>query len=350
MATKAAKYTLGLDFGTNSVRALVVDVGNGNEVGTAIFDYPSGKAGILLDPKDANLARQNPADWILGIEKAVPDALAASRKKVKGFDPAAIVGIGVDTTGSTPLPVDRAGKPLALYKEFKKNLNAQAWLWKDHTGHAEAAEITALAAAEHPEYLAKCGGTYSSEWFWSKILHALRIDPKVAAAAFSWVECADYIPGVLTGDTDPIRMKRSRCAAGHKAMFNDKWGGLPAKAFLAKLDPRLGELRDRLYSRTFTSDVPAGGLTKEWAKKLGLRPGIAVAASSRSSAPARATFASGRLPRSSPTSPACAASSTAPSCQAISVSRPDSPPSATSSIGSSTSSSRAGRRRAPMPH
>jgi L-ribulokinase len=274
---KAAKYALGLDFGTNSVRALVVDIGNGDEVGTAIFDYPSGTAGILLDPKDAHLARQNPADWILGIEKAVPAALAEAGKKVKGFDPASIVGIGVDTTGSTPLPVDRAGKPLALYKEFKKNLNAQAWLWKDHTGHAEAAEITALAAAEHPEYLAKCGGTYSSEWFWSKILHALRKDPKVAAAAYSWVECADYIPGVLTGNADPIRMKRSRCAAGHKAMFNDRWGGLPAKAFLAKLDPRLGELRDRLYGRTFTSDVPAGGLAKEWAKKLGLRPGIAVA-------------------------------------------------------------------------
>ena len=272
-----AKYALGLDFGTNSVRALVVDVANGGEVGTAVFDYPSGTAGILLDPKDATLARQNPADWILGIEVAVPEALAAAKKAVKGFDPAAVVGLGVDTTGSTPLPVDRAGKALALYKEFKKNLNAQAWLWKDHTAHAEAAEITALAAAEHPEYLAKCGGTYSSEWFWSKILHALRTDAKVAAAAFSWVECADYIPALLTGTADPLRMKRSRCAAGHKAMFNDRWGGLPAKAFLAKLDPRLGQLRDRLYQRTFTSDVPAGGLTKDWAKKLGLRPGIAVA-------------------------------------------------------------------------
>jgi len=277
---KTAKYALGLDFGTNSVRALVVDVANGDEVGTSIFEYPGGTAGILLDPKDAHLARQNPADWILGIEVAVPEALAEAKKRVKAFDPASVVGIGVDTTGSTPLPVDRAGKPLALYKEFKKNLNAQAWLWKDHTGFAEAAEITALAAAEHPEYLAKCGGTYSSEWFWSKILHCLRTDPKVAAAAFSWVECADFISGLLTGVTDPLRMKRSRCAAGHKAMFNDRWGGLPAKSFLAKLDPRLGELRDRLYGKTYTSDVPAGGLTKEWAKKLGLRPGIAVAVGS----------------------------------------------------------------------
>ena len=280
MVTKTAKYALGLDFGTNSVRVLIVDIANGNEVGTSIFGYPSGTAGILLDLKDANLARQNPADWILGVEVAVPEALAEAKKKIKGFDPVNVIGIGVDTTGSTPLPVDRAGQPLALYKEFKKNLDAQAWLWKDHTGHAEAAEITALAAAEHPEYLAKCGGTYSSEWFWSKILHCLRTDPKVAAAAFSWVECADYIPGLLTGIADPLRMKRSRCAAGHKAMFNAKWGGLPAKAFLAKLDPRLGELRDRLYDKTYTSDVAAGGLTKDWAKKLGLRPGIAVAVGS----------------------------------------------------------------------
>jgi L-ribulokinase len=271
------KYAIGLDFGTNSVRTLIVDVRNGDEVGTAIFHYPTGDAGIILDRRDPNLARQNPADWLAGIETTVRQSVAAARKKVRGFDPAAIIGIGVDTTGSTPLPVDRAGKPLALYKEFRRNPDAQAWLWKDHTGHREAAEITALAAREHPEYLAKCGGTYSSEWFWSKILHCLRVDPKVAAAAYSWVECADYIPAVLTGATDPLAMKRSRCAAGHKAMFNDAWGGLPARDFLAKLDPRLGELRDRLYRKTYTADVAAGGLTKDWAKTLGLRPGLPVA-------------------------------------------------------------------------
>jgi len=271
------KYAIGLDFGTNSVRTLIVDVRNGDEVGTAIFNYPTGDAGIILDPRDPSLARQNPADWLAGIEATVPQAVAEAKKKVHGFDPAGIIGIGVDTTGSTPLPVDRAGKPLALYKELRKNPNAQAWLWKDHTGHREAAEITALAAREHPEYLAKCGGTYSSEWFWSKILHCLRVDPKVAAAAYSWVECADYIPAVLTGTAGPLSMKRSRCAAGHKAMFNDAWGGLPAKDFLARLDPRLGELRDRLYKKTYTADVAAGALTREWAKKLGLRPGLPVA-------------------------------------------------------------------------
>src|SRR4030065_240138 len=137
---KNAKFALGLDFGTNSVRALIVDVGNGGEVGTAFFSYPGGEAGILLDPKDSNLARQNPADWIQGIEKAVPEAIAEAKKKSRDFKPEAIVGIGVDTTGSTPLPVDRAGKALALYKEFKKNLNAHAWLWKDHPGYSEPAE------------------------------------------------------------------------------------------------------------------------------------------------------------------------------------------------------------------
>ncbi len=274
---KKPKYALGLDFGTNSVRTLIVDIRNGNEVATAIFNYPSGEDGIILDPKDPNLARQNPADWIRGIEVSVEEALTKAGKTNKTFRPEDINGIGVDTTGSTPLPVDRSGKPLTFYKEFKRNPNAQAWLWKDHTGHAEAAEITALAAKEHPEYLAMCGGTYSSEWFFSKILHCLRVDPKVSSAAFSWVECADFIPGILTGLGDPLTMKRSRCAAGHKAMFSDAWGGLPAKKFLAKLHPDLGTLRDRLYKKTHCADAAAGTLTRSWARKLGLRQGIPVA-------------------------------------------------------------------------
>ncbi|UCG56618.1 MAG: ribulokinase, partial [Phycisphaerales bacterium] len=154
---------------------------------------------------------------------------------------------------------------------------ACAWLWKDHTGHAEAAEITELAQKEHPEYLAKCGGTYSSEWFFSKVLHCLRTDPKVFGAAYSWVECCDYIPAVLTGTTKPDQIKRSRCAAGHKAMFNNQWGGLPAKNFLSKLHPKLGDLRDRLYEKTYTVETSAGALTEEWARELGLRAGIPVA-------------------------------------------------------------------------
>ncbi|MCX6564742.1 MAG: ribulokinase [Candidatus Aminicenantes bacterium] len=277
MKSQKGRYTLGLDFGTNSVRALLVDIRNGRELATAIHAYASGREGILLDPKNPSLARQDPADYLKGIEVAVRQTLAKAKKADKVFDPSQVIGIGVDTTGSTPIPVDRDGTPLAFHKEFKKNLNAMAWLWKDHTGFAEAAEITALAAREHPEYLAKCGGTYSSEWFFSKILHCLRVDPKVFDAAASWVECCDYIPAVLVGETRPEPILRGRCAAGHKAMFNAHWGGLPAKDFLAKLDPKLGGLRDRLYDKTFTSDAPAGKLAPAWAKKLGLAAGIPVA-------------------------------------------------------------------------
>lgn len=270
-------YTIGLDYGTNSVRCVIVDIANGKEVGTAVYNYPTGQAGIILDANDHNLARQNPADYIKGIEVIIKKAVNQAKKAVKKFRPDAIIGIGVDTTGSTPLPVDKNGTPLGILPEFRKNKNAQAWLWKDHTGHAEAAEITELAKKEHPEYLAKCGQVYSSEWFFSKVLHCLRTDTKVFDAAYSWVECCDYIPAVLTGTEKPQVVKRSRCAAGHKAMFSADWGGLPAKEFLAKLDPKLGELRDRLYDRTYTVETEAGKLTQQWAKKLGLKARISVA-------------------------------------------------------------------------
>ena len=277
MVLKDKKYSLGLDFGTNSVRALLVDVRSGRELATAVDNYESGQAGIILDPKNPNLARQNPADYLQGIEAAVKQTLARARRADKTFAGAQVIGIGIDTTGSTPIPVDREGTPLCFKKEFKKNPDAMAWLWKDHTGHAEAVEITALAQKDHPEYLAKCGGTYSSEWFFSKILHCLRTNAKVFDAAWSWVECCDYIPAVLTGDTRPEKILRGRCSAGHKAMFNDKWGGLPSHEFLAKLDPKLGELRNRLYDKTYTSDLPAGMLAPRWAKKLGLPAGLPVA-------------------------------------------------------------------------
>jgi len=270
-------YAIGLDYGTNSVRCLIVDVANGNELGTAVYEYPTGEAGIILDASDHNLARQNPADYIKGIEVTVASAIAEAKKADKTFDANQVIGIGIDTTGSTPMPVDKSGTPLAMSDEFKDNPNAHAWLWKDHTSYAEAAEITELAAKEHPEYLAKCGGTYSSEWFFSKILHCLRIDPKVFDAAYSWVEYCDYIPAVLCGDTKPENIKRSRCAAGHKAMFAEDWGGLPSKDFLAKLDPKMGELYDRLYRKTYPVDVEAGKLTKQWAEELGLPADIPVA-------------------------------------------------------------------------
>ena len=173
------KYTLGLDYGTNSVRCVVVDIADGNEVGTAVYNYPTGQAGIILDKNDHNLARQNPADYVKGVEVTIKKAVLQAKKTVKKFDADQIIGIGVDTTGSTPLPVDKNGTPLGMLPEFKKNKNAQAWLWKDHTGFTEAAEITELAKKEHPEYLAKCGQVYSSEWFF-------------------WPSCLVILPGTPT--------------------------------------------------------------------------------------------------------------------------------------------------------
>ena len=270
-------YTIGLDYGTNSVRCLIVDTTSGRELAAAVWEYETGDAGIVLDGADHNLARQNPADYVKGIEVTVRQALTAAKAADKFFKPSQVVGIGVDTTGSTPMPVDKDGTPLSMLPRFKGNPNAMAWLWKDHTGYAEAAEITDLAAKMHPEYLAKCGNTYSSEWFFSKILHCLRVDPAVFDAAYTWIECCDYIPAVLTGTMRPGQFKAGRCAAGHKAMFNEQWGGYPAKDLLAKLDPKLGVLRDCLPDKTYTVETKAGGLTAEWAEKLGLPAGIPVA-------------------------------------------------------------------------
>jgi L-ribulokinase len=269
-------YALGLDYGTNSCRSLIVDLADGTELASHVFPYPSGKQGILLDPKDPNVARQNPRDY-LDAFASIKEAIRLARKKRKGFNPHEIVGIGVDTTGSTPLPVDRNGTPLAFNPKFRKNLNAQAWLWKDHTSYAEAAEITATAAKWRPQYLAKCGGTYSSEWFWSKILHCKRVAPEVFKAAHSFVECCDFIPAVLAGNTRPDQIVRGVCAAGHKAMYCEEWDGLPDKKFLARLDPALADLRDRLFDKAVPSDRLAGRLSKQWATELGLKEGTAIA-------------------------------------------------------------------------
>ena len=270
------RYSLGIDYGTNSCRSLLIDLDNGAEVGSTVFNYPSGEMGILLDPKDPHVARQNPQDYLDGLEVVTRAALQQAQANVPGFDPAQVVGIGIDTTGSTPIPVNQAGTPLGLLPEFKDNLNAMVWLWKDHTGYAEAAEITQLAHQIRPNIIAKCGGIYSSEWWWSKILRLRRVDAQVFAAAYSFVEHCDWIPAVLTGNTDPLTLKRGVCSAGHKAMFSTEWGGLPDKEFLAKLDPALADLRDRLYSEAHTSDVKAGALCAEWSQRLGLKAGIAV--------------------------------------------------------------------------
>lgn len=270
-----AAYTIGLDYGTQSVRALVVDVRTGEEVGTGVFPYPSGSDGTYVDPDDPNLARQAPQDYLDGLVESVQLALDDAQG-TDGFRPAAVIGLGVDTTGSTPIPVDEEGVPLAFDERFADALDAKAWLWKDHTGHAEAEEITETAREMRPQYLAKCGGTYSSEWFWAKLLHCRRVAPDVFEAAHTWVEHADWMPAVLTGTDHPEALKRGVCAAGHKAMYNEAWGGYPDEDFLTELDDGLVEVRRTLPDTAHTAGAPAGTLIDDWADRLGLPAGIPV--------------------------------------------------------------------------
>ncbi len=269
-------FTIGIDYGTNSVRAVVVDCADGNIRGVHVFPYPSGDAGVLLDARDPHLARQNPADYIEALEAAVPAALAEA-DATAGFSRDRVIGIGVDTTGSTPLPVDAHNQPVAMDPRWQTNLAAHAWLWKDHTAADEAAAITRTAATAAPYLLAPIGGTYSSEWFWAKIWHCLNVAPEVFAAAESWVELADFVPAVLAGVETPRAIQRSICAAGHKALYGDAWGGLPPREFLASLHPELARLRDRLYARAFPPDRPGGRLAPRWAALFGVPAGIPIA-------------------------------------------------------------------------
>jgi L-ribulokinase len=260
-------YSIGLDYGTNSARCLVVDLEIGAEVGSSVFPYPSGDDGVILDSKQPELARQNPNDYVAAAEWLLKEAVSQA-----GITPAEIVGIGVDTTASTPLPLDKEGEPLS--SSFADEPNALAWLWKDHTSHAEAAEITGLAAREHPEYLAKCGGAYSSEWFWSKLLRCARISPQIFEASHTWIEQCDFVTATLAGNLALPR--RGICAAGHKGMFGVSWGGYPDERFLEQLHPSLARVRRTLPKTTHVCGEVAGNLTKQWAERTGLREGTPI--------------------------------------------------------------------------
>lgn len=260
-----SKYTIGLDFGTDSVRSLIVNVATGEEVAGEVFYYPRWKKGLYCDAT-SNMFRQHPKDYLEGLEFTIKEAL----KKAPAGVAERIKGISVDTTGSTPVAVDQKGVPLSLTGGFEENPNAMFILWKDHTALKEADEITVLASGWDPDYTKFEGGVYSAEWFWAKILHVIREDAGVLRAAYSWVEHCDWIPALLTGNTNPKTLKRSRCAAGHKAMWHDEFDGLPSEEFLQKLDPLLSGLRERLFRETYTCDIPAGKITPEWADKLGL--------------------------------------------------------------------------------
>ncbi len=267
----SSKYTIGLDYGTDSVRSLIVNVATGEEVASAVFNYPRWKKGMYCDaPK--NQFRQHPSDYLEGLEYTIKEALKQAPAGVAEN----VAGISVDTTGSTPVAVDEKGVPLSLTPGFQENPNAMFVLWKDHTAVKEAEEINQLAKKWEIDFTKFEGGIYSSEWFWAKLLHVIRIDAGVYRAAYSWVEHCDWIPAILTGNTNPKTLKRSRCAAGHKAMWQEAFGGLPSEEFLVALDPLLSGLRDRLYKETYTCDISAGKLTPEWAEKLGLSTDVVV--------------------------------------------------------------------------
>ncbi|WP_435357916.1 ribulokinase [Emticicia sp. SJ17W-69] len=264
-------FTIGIDYGTDSVRALVVNNQTGENIGTAVHYYERWKQGLYCNPSISQF-RQHPLDYLEGLESAIKGALEGLSEVIKQ----SIVGISIDTTGSTPVAVDEKGTPLALLPDFAENPNGMFILWKDHTANAEAEEINHLAHHWEVDYTKYVGGIYSSEWFWAKILRTLRVDESIRSKAFSWVEHCDWISAVLTGNTNPLTMKRSRCAAGHKAMWHEEFEGLPSEDFFIELDPLLAGLRERLFRNTYTSDESMGNISSEWAEKLGLSTNVVI--------------------------------------------------------------------------
>ena len=264
-------FVIGVDYGTDSVRSLLVDAASGIELASSVFLYPRWKNGLYCNPAE-NQFRQHPLDYIEGLETTIKSCL----KQAGPAAAKAVRAISIDTTGSTPVAVDAAGTPLGLLPAFENNPNALFVLWKDHTGVKEAAAINAHATKYDVNYLQFVGGVYSSEWFWAKLLHILRVDADVRKACHSWVEHCDWIPFLLTGGNDVRQMRRGVCSAGHKALWAKEYGGLPPEEFFASLDPLLKGFRARLFTDTYTSDQPAGHLSPEWAERLGLSTNIII--------------------------------------------------------------------------
>lgn len=265
-------YVIGLDYGSDSVRAVMIDAQNGAELASEVFWYPRWKAQKYCRP-EINQFRQHPLDHIEGLEHTITSIM-----KQSGVSPETVKGICIDTTGSSPMPIAQDGTALAMVPGFEENPNAMMVLWKDHTAVKEANEINELARTWGGEDYTKYeGGIYSSEWFWAKILHVAREDKTVIDATHTWMEHCDFITYLLADEKNLKKFKRSRCAAGHKAMWHESWGGLPDAAFLSKLHPYLASLRDNLYEETYTSNEVAGHLNEEWASKLGLTTNTVIA-------------------------------------------------------------------------
>jgi len=260
------QYSIGIDYGTSSVRSIVVNCGNGQIIGSSVFEYSHGENGVITDD-DPNLSRQHPLDYIDGLKQTVKNAVLDA-----DIDPDLIIGIGVDATASTPIPLNENGDALVFDPYFSDKLSAYAWLWKDHTSLKEAEEITNYAQKIRPEYLTACGGVYSSEWFWAKILNCLRNDPEIFNAADSWMELQDWIPFLLTGNRTA-----GLCAAGHKGLYSNTWGGFPDDEFLNAIDNRLLKVKNKLPKTAKNIGQEAGKLNFKWAKELLLPEGIPVA-------------------------------------------------------------------------
>ncbi|HVX48801.1 MAG TPA: FGGY family carbohydrate kinase, partial [Chitinophagaceae bacterium] len=265
------KFVIGVDYGTDSVRSVIIDATNGAEAASSVFYYPRWRDGLYCNPAQ-NQFRQHPLDYVEGLEATIKDCLhkagAAVTQNIKA--------ISVDTTGSTPVAADKHGTPLALLPEFEQNPNAMFVLWKDHTATKEAAQINEHAAKFDVNYLQYVGGIYSSEWFWAKLLHILRVDETIRSAAYSFVEHCDWIPFLLTGGNNVHDMKRGVCSAGHKALWAAEYGGLPPNDFFATLDPALDGFTARLFTETYTADKAAGRISKQWAERLGLPADVVI--------------------------------------------------------------------------
>jgi len=268
---ESINYTIGVDYGTDSVRALLVNCNTGKEEASAVFEYPRWKKGLYCDAQNSQF-RQHPLDYIEGLEFTVCEVLRKFPEAVPY-----VRAISIDTTGSTPVAVNELGVPLSLTPEFAENPNAMFILWKDHTAIAEAYEINQVCRTwGGVDYTKYSGGIYSSEWYWAKILKTIRIDQSVQKSAYSWVEHCDWLPALLVGNTNPKTLKRSRCAAGHKALWHDEWGGFPSTDFFSKLDSRLIDVKNRLPAETFTAEEAVGKLCHEWANRLGLNESVLI--------------------------------------------------------------------------
>jgi L-ribulokinase len=268
---KQEQYVVGVDYGTDSVRSIIVNASTGEEIASSIHHYTRWKQQLYCDAS-INQFRQHPLDYVEGLENTIRGCIASAGAEVA----ANIRAISIDTTGSTPVAVDASGMPLAMLPEFDNNPNAMFVLWKDHTAVEEAAAINQHASTFPVNYLQYVGGIYSSEWFWAKLLHILKVDEAVGANTASWVEHCDWIPFLLTGGKDAKLIKRGVCSAGHKALWAEAFGGFPPNHFFASLHPLLDGFTDKLFTQTYTADQQAGIISGEWAARLGLPTDVVI--------------------------------------------------------------------------